>query len=290
MVLLQCIPTLAKCDIGLETLLEEEQKKLLIHCLFNVDKSTVTDSTYQPFFENYGTQLLSFNLGAGSDKLTAPERDTRLRPYIVAAVAKLFAEPRSLRESVKEHVKQIEQEHSDVFLDRAIDLALQVWLMINSRDRTNDTSPTSKWIGDQSLDHLVKDLFPVEDEQTDLRFTYRFTAANIERYSGVKIVWTRYLSEHLSFDDEEDYRKLKIFPYKQWLKDMLELAKVQRPPIMEKACEHDESGTDSVNPEKPDERPTMNAEHTSKKSSTVNRSSSNQSSTQDANKTTVPSM
>ncbi|MCJ1414035.1 hypothetical protein MMC32_000360 [Xylographa parallela] len=273
MVFLQCTPKPANRDHGLEPL-EDEQKKRLLQCLFKVDESTITNSIYDPYFENYSTQIMSFNLGAGSDKLSAPVRDTRLQPYIVAVVEKLLAEPKSLRQSVKEHVKRMEiernlPEKNDAFLDRSIDLALRVWLMINSRDRMNDTSPITKWIGDKSLDDLVKELFPVEKESTDLRFTYRFTAANIERYSGVKIVWTRYLSEHLSFDDEEEYRKLKIFPYKKWLKDMLELGKLQRPATSGTNIEHGDSRTDS-GPQQLGERPTAIGEHTSEGSSTAN--------------------
>ncbi|MCJ1435214.1 hypothetical protein MMC27_004586 [Xylographa pallens] len=280
MVFLHCASKPTKRDNGLEpllSLLEDEQKKLLIHRLFKIDESTVTvtDSIYNPYFENYSTQIMSFNLGAGSDKLSAPVRDRRLQPYLVAVVEKLLAEPESLRQSIKEHVKQMETERNlpeknDAFLDRSIDFALQVWLMMNSRERTNDTSPVTKWNGDKSLNYFVKELFPVEKESTDLRFTYRFTAANIERYSGVKIVWTRYISEHLSFDDEEEYRKLKIFPYKRWLKDMLELAKLQRPSTSETNIEHGDSGTDSDAPQQPGESPTAVGGHTSERSSTAN--------------------
>ncbi|MCJ1323132.1 hypothetical protein MMC15_008485 [Xylographa vitiligo] len=301
MISLQCLAKYAKRNNGLEpSVLEDEQKKSLVHCLFGVDPSTYEDSLYNPYFENYSTQIMSFNLGVGFDKLSAPVRDRRLQPYIVAVVEKLLAEPKSLRQSIKEHVKQMEkarnlQVTNDAFVDRSIDLALQVWLMINSRDRTNDTSLTTKWTGDKSLDHLVKEVIPKEDQPADLRFTYRFTAANIERYSGVKIVWTRYIAEHLSFDDEEEYRKLKIFPYKVWLNDMLELAKLQRPSIPETTGEHDESKADESKadadaPQRPGERLTANGAHTSEKSSTANGSLSNHTNTTDRSETTAPEM
>ena len=249
MVSFQCISKYLNRDERLEQL-EDEQKQSLIQRLFKVDTSTFIADLYDPYFENYSTQIKSFNLGPNSSMLSALERDRRLQPYLVSVVEKLLTEPKSPRQSVKEHVKRVAEEQKllekdDTFFDRSIDLALQVWLMLNSRDRANDTSPVTKWEGDKSLDHLVKELFPVEDESTDLRFNYRFTAANIERNSGVKIVWTRYLSEHLSFDDEQDYRKLKIFPYKHWLNDMLNLAKLKIPSESSKTAKHDESMADS---------------------------------------------
>ncbi|MCJ1384538.1 hypothetical protein MMC17_007655 [Xylographa soralifera] len=165
--------------------------------------------------------------------------------------------------------KQKLPEENDVFLNRSIDLALQVWLMINARDRTNDTSPVTKWSGDKSLDHLVEDLF--------------------RRYSGVKIVWTRYISEHLSFDDEQEYRKLKIFPYKRWLIDMLELAKRQRPYPPGTTIEHDESMTDFDAPQQPSERLAANGVHASEKSSTAN-GLSNHTNTPDRSGNIAPKM
>ncbi|MCJ1397731.1 hypothetical protein MMC11_000927 [Xylographa trunciseda] len=250
MISLQRISKYVNRDESLDQL-GNEQKRPLIQRLFKVDTSTLSIADeYDPYFENYSTQIKLFNFGPNSSALSVLERNRRLQPYLVSVVEKLLKEPKSSRQSVKEHLKQVAEEQTlqdrdEAFLDRSIDLALQVWLMLNSRDRANDTSPVTKWNETESLEDLVKDIFPVGDESTDLRFNYRFTAVNIERNSGVKIVWTRYLSEHLSFDDEQDYRKLKIFPDKNWLNDMLDLAKLKTPPESNDIPKHDESMADS---------------------------------------------
>jgi hypothetical protein len=66
---------------------------------------------------------------------------------------------------------------------------------------------------------FVERCFPTLRATTSssLQFDYTFTAANINRLSGIDIEWTPCLADHLRFDKRR--RLLRVYPFKQFLVD-----------------------------------------------------------------------
>ncbi len=109
-------------------------------------------------------------------------------------------------------------------IERYIDLALRVWLMVNSREKSFDTSHARRWGDEETLSVFVCGFFrrcetPQAAWTTSTQhLTHPLTAASLERFSGITIQWTSYLAEHLRFDHSA--RTLKVFANKRWLLDI----------------------------------------------------------------------
>lgn len=134
-------------------------------------------------------------------------------------------------------------------LHDAIDGAVRVWLMINSR-RTGeitmaDLSVARTWPAAQKLCDFLYGIFypggspPVppathysaeelsdmakESAEVQTRLTHPLTAVNLSRYPKIHIHWTSYISEHLQF--EHNFKDLIVFEQKAWLTATVRLLK-----------------------------------------------------------------
>jgi hypothetical protein len=105
-------------------------------------------------------------------------------------------------------------------LNRLIDFALRLWLVLNVRDE--DFAPGAdsiQWSDNISLQDFVAGQFPkprlmgAVDEKTFL--PDNFTVIKLREFSGIKIHWTYSLDDHLELD--RDHRILKVFPLKHYL-------------------------------------------------------------------------
>jgi hypothetical protein len=117
-------------------------------------------------------------------------------------------------------------DHSDESIDRTIDLALRLWLVLNIRDdeytpgahsiQWEDGVPLQSFIVEQfPKPRLLKELY---ERMFDFRLPDNFTMVNLKRYSAIKVHWTYDLSEHLDLD--RNHRVLKVFPLKYYLNEM----------------------------------------------------------------------
>lgn len=113
--------------------------------------------------------------------------------------------------------------HSPDSLDRCIDLALRLWLVLNIRDEDYCPGTHSiQWDDQKTLQQFVEEQFPAPrffqelgEKMFDFALPDSFTTVKLKRYSGIKVEWTYDLSEHLYLD--KDHRMLKIFPLKYYL-------------------------------------------------------------------------
>lgn len=135
-------------------------------------------------------------------------------------------------------------------VNRIINCAVRVWLMINCR--LNDDARNSTvlyWEENESLLHFIDRTFRIsptthgksELDATDWsdmrkealeatgRLTYRLTGMNLERYTNIKTVPTDYLHQHLNFG--QTY--FNTFKHRRWLLDTIAI--------------HDKSETSSEN-------------------------------------------
>jgi len=117
-------------------------------------------------------------------------------------------------------------------LDRSINLAVRLWLMINMQELhfegIRHQASCVQWDDETPLREFFRNLFPQSRWQITARSSRlgpHFTAAFMHRIRGLKIEWTTSLYDHLRLDRQR--KALKIFPYKCQLQAMIESCKSQ---------------------------------------------------------------
>ena len=105
-------------------------------------------------------------------------------------------------------------------LNRLIDFALRLWLVLNIRDE--DFAPGAdsiQWNDNISLQDFVARQFPkprlMDAVDKNLFVPDNFTVVKLCDFSGIKVDWTYSLDDHLDLD--RDHRVLKVFPLKHYL-------------------------------------------------------------------------
>jgi hypothetical protein len=136
------------------------------------------------------------------------------------------------------------REESD--LKKAIHQALRLWLLVNSRpaDAPKSTSRVTEWIrDDEPLSDFIRGVFyrsaypfstaethtPDFSDVSDIqaRLTHNLIVVNIKKFTDIGVSWSAWLPNHLQFN--ENYKKLELFQYKQWLWDVLPLSQQLNP-------------------------------------------------------------
>jgi hypothetical protein len=118
------------------------------------------------------------------------------------------------------------ERHSEESLNRTIDLALRLWLVLNIRDDEYAPGAHSiQWEDGTSLQSFISQQFPkprmlrdLSERMFDFVLPDNFTIVKLKRYSGIKVHWTYDLSEHLDLD--KDHRILKVFPLKHYVNEL----------------------------------------------------------------------
>lgn len=107
-------------------------------------------------------------------------------------------------------------------LNRMIDLALRLWLVLYIRDGFAHAAKSIKWNDATSIQELIARQFrkprllsALSEKMFDITLPDHFNALNLRRFSGIKVKLTSSLNEHLELDRERS--KLKIFPLKCYL-------------------------------------------------------------------------
>lgn len=126
--------------------------------------------------------------------------------------------PKELRDELKESLQLVV---NDDLIDQAANIAVCLWLGIDCVGPKH--SMPKDWPQSDSIHRFV--LNRRFDDPTDVsigdpiaRFPPKFRAARLEEISGISIVSTYYLDQHLRFN--EDTRTLKVFMDAVWLNAM----------------------------------------------------------------------
>ena len=137
----------------------------------------------------------------------------------------LSASPHDDLSTAISKVKKLFPGYDDESIRKSIDLALRVWLMLNTKEPSGTHNISSmtpiRWDYDGlSLIDFVASRFPRTSFLIPLSESTvedRFTAYNLNRLCRITVVWTTCLAEHLYLDFGS--RTLKVFPYKICLFD-----------------------------------------------------------------------
>lgn len=157
----------------------------------------------------------------------APVSDEHVRiiaALIGSSILDLPCQRETLREALSKDLHFAD--HSEESLNRTIDLALRLWLVLNIRDDEYAPGAHSvQWDDGVSLRSFITQQFPkprmlrdLSERMFDFVLPDNFTMVKLKRYSGIKVHWTYDLSEHLDLD--KDHRILKVFPLKYYVNEL----------------------------------------------------------------------
>ena len=197
--------------------------------------TTIEPSSRGTFFDYLEAELAKFGSASRSCKLVSNGDGVRAVEDLVSIVKTLKQE----RGSSRRQIRSMLQEHfrSGLSLDLSMDLAACLLTMLNIRNEQlrlqTPLTPTIQWDDELTLETLVADQFPIASwsvSSREGRLHPAFTAAAMVRICGLKISWTTCLADHLRLDQE--FKILRVFPYKQSLLDHLEGVRKHRQPAL----------------------------------------------------------
>jgi hypothetical protein len=133
----------------------------------------------------------------------------------------------SQRPALRSLLRSRFQLSDDQGLDRSINLAIRLSLMINTQEPEfggiRHEATCVQWDDKTTLRTFFQNLFPRSRWKITAqssRLGPHFTAAFMQRVCGLKIEWTTSLYDHLRLDRQR--KALKIFPYKCHLQALIE--------------------------------------------------------------------
>ena len=156
-----------------------------------------------------------------------PVTDEHVR-LVVTTISSTASEAQCQRKYLREALAKDShfKNHSEESVNRTIELALRLWLVLNFRD--DEYSPgvlSIQWEDGISLRAFILQQFPsprmlrnLSERMFDFVLPDNFTMVKLKRYSGIKVHWTYDLSEHLDLD--KDHRILKVFPLKHYVNEL----------------------------------------------------------------------
>jgi len=183
---------------------------------------------YFEYFEYYEAELRRLTLGISRQSWQLKTIAAKTHNDILHTVKILSEQMNSNRPSMRDSLRDsCYKGADDVSINRTIDFALRLWLMLNVRDPcfeldTPDT-PIIQWDEKSSLESFVSRQFPPTKSPVyvrESRLDPCFTVVNMIRICGLKLEWSEHLEDHLRLDRLT--KVLRIYPYKLCLSAHLE--------------------------------------------------------------------
>ena len=189
--------------------------------VLDLEVSLKTKDDREQLMRIYRSELTSGSAGKDID---------RLHEVVKSSVSIVKGRwPDLIRRQCRQLLAKDFSEQSRTKLDEAIDIALRIWLIVDSRDDSVTGYPR-RWNEQERIEDVVRSRFPHVsplESQGVTRFPRQFRAVDLERISGIVIQWTTFLDEHLRFND--DNRTLKVFNNKAWLLAVMNQTSSEKP-------------------------------------------------------------
>ena len=154
------------------------------------------------------------------EKCEGAENEVGMRTLqeVVQLIAYLRSAPNEKKGFIKERFRQLtsttsySQLNDEKLLDALLDLAAGLYLTVSIGSLQNSLTPgrAIAWEDDWTLAEKVHtSLWPAPQLSEHVKLPKSFTAVNLERIAGIKIVWTSNLADHLSLTSDDT--KLILF-------------------------------------------------------------------------------
>jgi len=182
---------------------------------------------FRSYFEYYIEELELLRSGISEETWQIQSLAAQTYEDIFYIVEILRNNGTSRRPKLRKLLKLRFPHSGEIGLNRSINLAIRLWLMINVQETcfegTRHQATRVEWDDEITLREFFQELFPRSRWQitaSSSRLGPHFTAAFMQRVCGLKIEWTTSLHDHLRLDRQR--KALKIFPYKGQLQAMIE--------------------------------------------------------------------
>jgi hypothetical protein len=186
--------------------------------------------TISHYFGYYDEEIEKLRFGQNEQEWAAAKLAATNHEHIVS-IAKVIQDKtkqthtkKALRAELK---RTIFNQHDDIAIDRSIDLALRLCIMVNTREERfrsqRSRTPPLQWDENDTLPQFFDKMFPETRWKADARERHlspHFTVAYMTRVCGLEVEWTTSLEDHLRLDREK--KSLRVFPYKACLEAHLQ--------------------------------------------------------------------
>lgn len=190
-----------------------------------------SDNLYflKTYFNFYVEELELLQFGTSLSARQAADMAVKTHEDILYLVSSLSKLPNSTREQFRTHIRKEFPAATHRGLDRSIDLALRLCLMLNitqpQYQSLRHPTPCLVWGEGEPLQQRINNWFPgsrwvlMAMKAKESRLDPYFTAANMATICGLQIQWTTSLQDHLRLDRRQ--KTLRIFPYRNFMQALL---------------------------------------------------------------------
>jgi hypothetical protein len=183
--------------------------------------------SFQIYFDYYIKELELLRTGISEETWQTTGLPTNTYEDIFYVVNVLRENGDSGRPGIRSLLRTRFLSSDNIGLDRSINLAIRLWLMINTQEPKFEgirhEATCIQWDDETILRTFLQNLFPPSSwpiTAQSSRLGPHFTAAFMQRVCGLEIEWTTSLHDHLRLDRRR--KALKIFPYKCHLQALIE--------------------------------------------------------------------
>jgi hypothetical protein len=181
---------------------------------------------FQSYFEYYVEELHLHQFATSPQAQLAANLDVQTHEDVLPIVSILRGNLDTKKSDLRELLRKEFVGRDDRRLDRSVDLAIRLWLMVNLQEpeyqSLRSQTPCIQWEEGTTLRVFSEKLFPHSRWKItakESRLHPYFTAVNMVRICGLKVEWTTSLEDHLRLDRRR--KALRVFPYKCCLQAML---------------------------------------------------------------------
>jgi hypothetical protein len=218
---LRCIPTRMASDQNLLTKKPNDETKIRIgRVLFQSDFDKRGGlQGYREFFQYYNDEINWLKCGLTEESDQTIGLVAKTHDDILTIVEVLREKTTSKRHEIRVDLHQKLGGGDEHGLNRSIDTAIRLWLMVNVRESQfldlGKRRPCFQWNDTSTLEQFLCSLFPTPRwnlTPRESRLSPYFTAAFMVDVCDIEIGWTNSLEDHLRLDRQN--KILWIYSYK----------------------------------------------------------------------------
>lgn len=209
----------------------------LVESIVGINLSKVNSDGLQPYVEYCNDELRLLCTGLSQQSWQSQKLAVKTIEDIAYVTSVLQQHQHSTRPDMRRLLLQRFPQASTAELDRSINLALRLWLMLNFQESDYETlrheANCVQWDEHSTLCDRIDRLFPKAHwkvSSSTSRLGSHFTAIFLTRVCGVRLEWTTSIHDHLRLDrDRRGKVILRIFSYKQLISRLLSDSQSQVP-------------------------------------------------------------
>lgn len=194
----------------------------LVESIAGIAPSKVDSYGLQPYVDYCNDELRLLRTGLSQESWQIQKLAVKTLEDIAYVTSVLKQHQNVTRPAIRQLLLQRFPQASAAELDRSVDLALRLWLMLNFQESDYETlrheATCVQWDEHSTLCRRIDNLFPRARwnvSSTASRLGSHFTAVFLTRVCGVRLEWTTSIHDHLRLDrDKRGKVILRVFPYK----------------------------------------------------------------------------